>query len=68
MDEAERLRAKISEIQQRVAFQQALNAKMSERLQVQRERDQKIQREIRDVQGHKRLKGGEYVLVSLKVS
>ena len=68
MDEAERLRAKISEIQQRVAFQQALNAKMSERLQVQRERDLKLQREIRDVQGDKRLKGGEYVLVSLKVS
>ena len=68
MDEAERLRAKISEIQQRVAFQQALNAKMSERLQVQRERDLKIQREIRVVQGHKRLKGGEYVQVSLKVS
>ena len=68
MDEAERLRAKITEIQQRVAFQQALNAKMSERLQVQRERDLKIQREIRDVQGHKRLKGGEYVQVSLKVS
>ena len=68
MDEAERLRAKISEIQQRVAFQQDLNAKMSERLQVQRERDLKIQREIRDVQGHKRLKGGEYVQVSLKVS
>ena len=68
MDEGERLRAKISEIQQRVAFQQALNAKMSERLQVERERDLKIQREIRDVQGHKRLKGGENVLVSLKVS
>ena len=49
MDEADRLRTKITEIKQRVAFQQAVNAKLSERLLAERERDQKIQKEIQYV-------------------
>ena len=65
MDEAEQLRTKISEIKQRVAFQQAVKAEMSERLRIERERDQKIQREIRDIKGIKRVEGG---LVQVKVS
>ncbi len=65
MDEAERLRTKISEIKERVAFQQVVKAKMSERLRVERERDQQIQREIRDVKGIQRQERG---LVQVKVS
>ena len=65
MDEADRLRTKISEIKERVAFQQAVKAEMSERLRVERERDQQIQREIRDVKGIQREEGG---LVQVKVS
>ena len=49
LDEADRLRTKITEIKQRLAFQQAVNAKLSERLLAEKERDQKIQKEIQDV-------------------